>query len=611
MFGAADVTAWQYWWAFNREPYLRLKSHIYAAPVTTGNDGFSLGRGERTFVRERLRPTEPAIRGLIVPALLHALDTETQNDIVTAAMVALAKIGDAENATDGPRMADVIKKFLGAGSQEVAETAAVSLGILANPADTDLLVALAEDDAEALARFQVPIRGHASIRSRTFAAYGLGLIGQGASHGIRARVNNACAHLLDGVGRTLGTRDLQVGCMMAMRLTPLPIDPADKDVNGRVTATLVTRQHQIRWLLAYYDDPQNDAFMRAHAPSALARLVAEAPQDFPLRAVVADRLIRDLGRASKAENMVQQSCVLALGEIGCCDEDPVNLRIQACLIGVQDNVSDQQAKRLGLIALGRVGGRPGKVGNWIHGVTAAAPELNLRTFLANQLTKGRGNVPQWAALAIAVMERGLDDSGAPSSAEMKTALRCALADAGSPDEFGAFAIAVGIAHDQESREILRKHLDRLREGEARGYTALALGLIEDVGAVTPIQEVVKQSKFQPDLLRSAAIALGLLGDKQLVPELITMLRSAQGLASQASVCSALGFIGDARSIDPLIGMLQNQEITAVARSFAAVALGIVADKEPLPWNSKISVDVNYCANTATLSDGQAGILDIL
>ena len=47
--------------------------------------------------------------------------------------------------------------------------------------------------------------------------------------------------------------------------------------------------------------------------------------------------------------------------------------------------------------------------------------------------------------------------------------------------------------------------------------------------------------------------------------------------------------------------------------FAAVALGIVADKEPLPWNSKISININYRANTQTLTDSEqgTGILDIL
>ena len=40
-------------------------------------------------------------------------------------------------------------------------------------------------------------------------------------------------------------------------------------------------------------------------------------------------------------------------------------------------------------------------------------------------------------------------------------------------------------------------------------------------------------------------------------------------------------------------------------AFAAVALGIVADQDELPWNTILSVDLNYTAAPATLYD-QAG-----
>ena len=92
-----------------------------------------------------------------------------------------------------------------------------------------------------------------------------------------------------------------------------------------------------------------------------------------------------------------------------------------------------------------------------------------------------------------------------------------------------------------------------------------------------------------------------------------MLRNeAKTLSTQAAIASALGFIGDARSIDPLVEMLASTDVTPKARAFAGVALGIVADKETLPWNSKISVDINYRANTTSLTSPEGtGILDIL
>jgi HEAT repeat protein len=106
--------------------------------------------------------------------------------------------------------------------------------------------------------------------------------------------------------------------------------------------------------------------------------------------------------------------------------------------------------------------------------------------------------------------------------------------------------------------------------------------------------------------------LGLLGDKALVTTLISMLGEAKTLTTQAAIASALGFIGDNRSVDPLVVMLHDPSLTGAARGFAAVALGIVADKEPLPWNAKFSVDINYRANTTTLTgESGTGLLDIL
>ena len=59
-------------------------------------------------------------------------------------------------------------------------------------------------------------------------------------------------------------------------------------------------------------------------------------------------------------------------------------------------------------------------------------------------------------------------------------------------------------------------------------------------------------------------------------------------------------------------LLENEEHTARARAFAAVALGLVADQDSLPWNTLFSVDTNYAAAPPTLFDHEGfGILNIL
>jgi HEAT repeat protein len=131
-------------------------------------------------------------------------------------------------------------------------------------------------------------------------------------------------------------------------------------------------------------------------------------------------------------------------------------------------------------------------------------------------------------------------------------------------------------------------------------------------SVDDIRNIVTTSTRRPDLLKQAAIALGKLGDKTVADVLLKILNEPEkNVAKLSAVASALAYIGDRRTIDPLADMLFDESITELSRAFAAVALGGVADKENLPWNSKIGGDMNYRAAVETLTNGVAGILDIL
>jgi HEAT repeat protein len=319
-------------------------------------------------------------------------------------------------------------------------------------------------------------------------------------------------------------------------------------------------------------------------------------------------LLTAIGNQSKERDEVQQSCVLALGQIGDSDKDKIDGEIRDTLKRIAED-GDQQSRNFAMIALGQVGGRVGE------GEEADKGIKQVRDDLLTFLTKGKNHIRPWAGLGIGVMERSILDnsqSGFTPSSTSKDALRSTLKDASNPSHTGAYSIAIGIAKDTEAKDLLRDKLKNAPGDEAKGNVAVSLGLIDARDAIKDIQDIVRESKYKPDLLKQAAIGLGLLGDKDLVPELVKMLEEAKGYSSQAAIASALGFIGDSRSIDPLVEMLKRKDITDSARGFAAVALGIVADKETFPWNSKISTNINYRANTTTLTGENAtGILDIL
>jgi HEAT repeat protein len=599
----ADLTTWDFWWGFNKDQYLNLKAAIYNG-VITGSDDFFMGQGTKGQAKNQLKPSEEAIRQKIVPALKEALEKERSNDIVTGCLIGLAKIGDVKSESGASEFEPLLSKFLSDGNQEIAETAAVALGILANDASIKTLSDLALDTP---AGRKLVGNKEINFRSRAFATYGLGLIGyRTASNQVRQDI---AAILIDILNKPeSSTRDVKVAALVSLGLVPIDVDKSESPDSKQSFSS--SRQTEIKFIEKFFKEENNNYLIRAHAPAALARLLNAPPyKDAPpdLKEGVAKMLLGALGKQTKERDEVRQGCVLALGQIGDTDKDKTDVEIRETLKRMAEE-GDQQSRNFSMISLGQIGGRAGAGEDSDKGVKECRDDL--LTFM----TKGKNAIKPWAGLGIGVMERSILDNsqgGLTPSSTAKDTLRTTLKEASSPSHMGAYSIACGIAKDTEAKDLLREKLKNAPGDEVKGNVAVALGLIDAREAIKDIEEIVKDSKYKPDLLKQAAIGLGLLGDKDLVPEMVKMLAEAKGYSSQAAIASALGFIGDSRSIDPLVEMLKRKDITDSARGFAAVALGIVADKETLPWNSKISTNINYRANTTTLTGEATGILDIL
>jgi HEAT repeat protein len=487
--------------------------------------------------------------------------------------------------------------------QEIAETAAVALGILANDESVDELVGLMRDNAVGRALVG---GGEVSLRTRAFSAYGLALLGaRTAKESRRVEIIENLVDVLENDQSSM--RDIKVACLISLGLVRLEqIHPSDASAEVASLPAQSCRVGQIEYLIRYFEnEKENHYLVRAHAPAALARLLTGLPAEDhqAYKARIAKLLLDGCDKNSKEKKEVIGSCVLALGQIGDNDAEKLDEEIRSTLIDALKDQGDQQARHFSLIALAQVGGRIG---------AGEAPSKDDVSKHLQKTLSGKSALQPWAGLAIGVYGRALAENGGTPPADAARALREVLADEKSGDKLGAYAISVGILKDTEARDTLLEKLDKTKEDEPRGYITVGLGLMNAREAIEPIQSIIKESKYKHELLKQAAIALGLLGDKELVPDLIKMLEEAKGLATQAALASALGTIGDSRSIDPLVAMLENKDITDSARGFAAVALGIVADKEGLPWNSKLSVDLNYRASTSTLNDTEGtGILNIL
>ncbi len=603
-----EPTSWQLWWRYNRDSFLDLKTRVESMHPSTGGDS-------------RARSEDRLEHGIAVAR--EALTTAKQRDLVSSLLVALARSCDDSARERGTEVARVIAPFAADPDQEIGETAAAALGILRHTAAIPDLVALLHDD-EAGRKLA---GGRVSTRTRAFAAYGLGIA---AARSEREDVHAFIAHHLQRElesSRGAASVDVPAACVIALGLVPLPSDEDAVSIRPRTSRALAaipprSRAAQAAALVRFLADKNRPDGARAHVPDALARLGENADPD--LRDEIARELTAILDRKSREDDGVLRGAVLAIGRLADCDADGADVRMRIALRRAVD-ASDMQARLFALISMAQVAVRPGTSED------PSAVQSDVQSLLLERLARGRNRERSWAALALGILEHGRavqarsQQGGAVQGRAfqgrvfqgreippaVRAGLRRALLDAGAPDQVGAIAIAIGLCGDRSSTKELLAKLDDVRDPVGRGHIATALGLLGAPEAVKPLRAILAKSRFQPDLMRETAIALALLGDTDLETTLLEELRSAKSLASQAGVARALGFAGTLSTLDPLAKMVRDTSLTSGARAFAAVALGMVCDRERLPWNAFLAAGVNYPSAPATLSDGQAGILDIL
>jgi hypothetical protein len=255
-----------------------------------------------------------------------------------------------------------------------------------------------------------------------------------------------------------------------------------------------------------------------------------------------------------------------------------------------------------LIALGEASGA---------GEYAAERDFGLESLVA--AVRGASTpLRPWAALGLGLQQRLRRARGHADSVAATQALLEALREARSAYSTGAFALALGLAGDAVAIEPLADRLAHTSEPGARGYVCLGLGLLEARAHAASIAEVARTARSQPALLSNAALALGLLGDRDDVLMLAQMFATSSSSTTHAGLASALGMLGDVRALDPLLALARDETRPALVRAFAIVALGGLADGRKRPWNEPLAVGTDYLCGVTSLAspkDGR-GVLDL-
>jgi HEAT repeat protein len=574
----SDGTSWQVWWEFNKDPLLE-KLAVEATLPITGSDEFYLGSTRRRFTRDTQRASDVDRKDRIAAALAEVLRTANNRDLTTAAMIALAKVG---LDPDGVKMKDLFEKRLADGDQEVRESAALALGISGQEAAVQPLVDLLTDTAAGrkLAGGEVP------DRTRTFAAWGLGLLAHRSGElAVKQRVHDALLAVLHDKDQK--SRDLRVGVIEGLGTFGIVANSAEKRLVWQTTAEL--------W--AYYDRDlgKGDQLVQAHVPIAVARLLGRGTSNEHQKAK--QRLIAELFAKQSRHNAMHQSAAMALGTM-CVHPEENEEDAAFCndLLRYYKDGTDQLTRFFCLLSLGRIGG-----------------DQNRSALLSVWRGANRAIERPWVALGLGLIarQRAQADGGTVDE-EVGRLLRDEFADTHTFDALSALALAVGLTGYEPAADVLIPHLeDGHKNDQLVGYCAVALALLDHHPAANALVTLMQESKRRPFVLQQCAIALGRLGDVRVVPLLQEMLQDSDSTAVLSSVAMALGEVGDRRSIDPLIKTLQDRERTFLAKAFAAVALGGIGDKDPLPWNTLLASGMNYMATVDTLTNGSTGVLDIL
>lgn len=582
---------WEAWWHFNKDPFLELKRAVSRNVRTAGADDVVAAAGSGIPSADLVGMG--LVRTRIVPALLQLLEDERANDVTTGALIALARIGEPADLPEASSAIPRIVRALADPNQEIAETAALALGILRAEAGIAPLTDLLEGGE----RGRKLVGGKdVDTRTRAFAAFGLGLAAERAPQNrTRQLVARSLIAVLDD---PKANREIHVACVLALSL-----DRIDAEAVESASAPWISRQTVVRTLIEVFSDADRNHLVRAHAATAIGRLARDAPP--ALRSVALELFVLALKKSSRLENEVVSSTIQALGLLADTSLSAPDRAARAALVRALDE-GDPQARAFAMIALAEVGART-------HGDgTGEAAEIECRSALVGEILRGKSTSKPWAVIALGLHERRRADRGGQASENARQVLLDWLASARGRNEIGSGSIALGLCRETRAAKILMSKLADTNDDTGQGYVALALGMIGHAQAVPALRNVVQAARYRPTLLEQAAEALALLGDRENSPALARQVGEARGAAAQAALAGALGFIGDARSVEPLLALIARKDLSASARGLAAAALGRVADESPLPWHTSISCGLNYRAATVSLFAGDGtGLLEIL
>lgn len=574
---------WQRWWHYNRDSYLNLSALLAGMDTRTVAEG----------------GVDPAVQ--IAPLLQRALTQGGETQLIRGSLLALARMPEGDPNRQILPLSSATKHFLSADHPASREAAVIALGLGAAAEDLDKLLALYQNTDEGATLVDDEL---VDPRTRAFAGYGLALFANRTDDAAeKERIGRALLEVLLTDKRA--TYELHNASILALGLVPLPAcDGTDASAGppvGDPEAHLCIGV-QLDLLNNYFGDGEQYASLRAHAAPALARLADGRQPEY--KQLVADSMFAVLDDKA-ADPVMQEGAAIALGILGDCDNDKLDKEIRKALqkvAGKRDDLVGRQA----MVAMARVAARGGE----------NRPYSGLddtRGWLGRQIAKDELDRDSWGVLSLAILAHDLVDNGQAVPEDVVATLRGKLKKTKDDQLATSLCIALGLLRDQDSMELFQERFLASDDAEVRGAAALGLGLLEARDAIPGLKKALLREGEDVGVVRQAAIALRLMGDRAATSALLERLGETDEVDEKATIVSTLGILHDPRAIPAVSSILGDEEQDDELRGVAAFALAELADRSAESWSEPLSSDLAYSMLSWTLEspfgDG-SGVLDM-
>ncbi|MFT7462753.1 MAG: HEAT repeat protein [Pseudohongiellaceae bacterium] len=531
------LEGWEPWWNQNKDRFLKLRDQLGRSQNVSGSPGLLTGRGRKLAWRNSRRVDPDMVEELIMPVLLSVLANSDHSEILDSTVLALARSAPAHRA------ADVLAATIPLLSHEalsVQTSAALSLGVLGSRQASTLLLSLARDDSTG----RMAIGGGPVPRQiRAHSAFALGLVADSRS----------IYSMLQLITRLPASeRDIKASALAGLGM--LPADHTQLDVIETVLVDLL-------------GDQRLAPFVASYIPTTLAKLGRRTA----LPALLSALNNRD------SSHPLRQSVVLAAGRLATLQDTT----IYDTLVAEVSEGKDRLTRHFAIISLAQMGA------NTPWGETHA----DLSRLLGREL-QGAGKSQEhrsWAALAVALVGRAHPDA----QPLILDRLREAYLSERAPSYKGAYALALGLLGDSHSAEAIHDDFIDVADQGFQGHAALALGFLQYIDCSDRLRDHCLNNSSSDALRIASASSLGLLGDTSSVPTLVDALKDTGSLSTRAALAKAVGLIGDRSAVEPLLELVSNPEQPPLSRAFAAVAVGLLAERTSLPFNEPLKADGNY------------------